>query len=104
MAPLEGGGPVLTIASVKNQPDRTGVVFKIAGDHKKGKELVQNLYNEALDFNDTPDADDLAGMEQAEYVLDIMHEITGSIRMIIEICASLCLTSLRPISVHCDAM
>ena len=84
MAPLEGGGPVLTIASVKNQPDRTGVVFKIAGDHKKGKELVQNLYNEALDFNDTPDADDLAGMEQAEYVLDIMHEITGPIRMIIE--------------------
>ena len=84
MAPLEGGNPTLSFASVKNQPQRTGVVFRIEGDHKKGKELVQNLYNKALEFKKIQDADGLTGIEEAEYVLDMMNETTGPIRMIIE--------------------
>ena len=83
MAPLEGGGPYLTIASVKEEPIRTSVVFKIAGDHKKGRELVQTLFNDAQTNMIAPDGD-ITGMEKARYVLDILEETTAHIRLIIK--------------------
>ena len=83
MAPLEGGGPCLTVASVKEETIRTSVVFKIAGDHKKGRELVQSLFNDAQMNKAAPDGD-IAGMEKAKYVLDIFEETTAPFRMIIE--------------------
>ena len=83
VAPLEGGGPYLTIASVKEEPIRTSVVFKIAGDHKKGRELVQTLFNDAQTNMIAPDGD-ITGMEKARYVLDILEETTAHIRLIIK--------------------
>ena len=83
VAPLEGGGPYLTIASVKEEPIRTSVVFKIAGDHKKGRELVQTLFNDAQTNMIAPDGD-ITGMEKARYVLDILEETTAPIRLIIK--------------------
>ena len=83
VAPLEGGGPYLTVASVKEEPIRTSVVFKIAGDHKKGRELVQDLFNEAQMNMIAPDGD-ITGMEKARYVLDILEETTAPIRLIIK--------------------
>jgi putative ABC transport system permease protein len=83
VAPLEGGGPYLTVASVKEDPIRTSVVFKIAGDHKKGRELVQDLFNEAQMNMIAPDGD-ITGMEKARYVLDILEETTAPIRLIIK--------------------
>ena len=83
VAPLEGGGPCLTVASVKEQTIRTSVVFKIAGDHKKGRELVQTLFNESQMNKIAPDGD-ITGMEKAKYVLDIFEETTAPFRMIIE--------------------
>lgn len=84
MAPLEvGTTPCLTVASVKEQTIRTGVVFKIAGDHQKGRELVQNLYNEALETKVAPDGD-VSGMKEAKYVLDIVGEVTAPLRLIID--------------------
>jgi len=82
VAPLEGGGPYLTIASVKEEPIRTSVVFKIAGDHKKGRELVQTLFNDAQTNMIAPDGN-ITGMEKARYVLDILEETTAPIRLII---------------------
>ena len=83
VAPLEGGGPCLTVASVKEQTIRTSVVFKIAGDHKKGRELVQTLFNEAQMNKIAPDGD-ITGMGKSKYVLDIFEETTAPFRMIIE--------------------
>ena len=83
VAPLDGGGPYLTIASVKEEPIRTSVVFKIAGDHKKGRELVQTLFNDAQTNMIAPDGD-ITGMEKARYVLDILEETTAPIRLIIK--------------------
>ena len=83
VAPLEGGGPYLTVASVKEEPIRTSVVFKIAGDHKKGRELVQDLFNEAQMNMIAPNGD-ITGMEKARYVLDILEETTAPIRLIIK--------------------
>ncbi len=83
VAPLEGGGPYLTVASVKEEPIRTSVVFKIAGDHKKGRELMQDLFNEAQMNMIAPEGD-ITGMEKARYVLDILEETTAPIRLIIK--------------------
>ena len=83
MAPLEGGGPCLTVASIKEETIRTAVVFKIAGDHKKGRELVQTLFNEAQ-MNKIASDSNIVGMEKAKYVLDIFEETTAPLRMIIE--------------------
>ena len=83
VAPLEGGGHYLTIASVKEEPIRTSVVFKIAGDHKKGRELVQTLFNDAQTNMIAPDGD-ITGMEKARYVLDILEETTAPTRLIIK--------------------
>lgn len=83
VAPLEGGGPYLTVASVKEQTIRTSVVFKIAGDHKKGRELVQDLFNEAQMNMIAPDGD-ITGMEKPKYVLDIFEETTAPFRLIIK--------------------
>ena len=81
-APLEGV-TCLTVASVKETPDiKNGIVFKIAGEHKKGKELVQSLFKEAQKNKAVPEDD--TGIGKAKYVLEIMKEITAPFRMIIE--------------------
>ena len=84
MAPLEGNlSPCLTVASVKEKTIRTGVIFKVAGDHKEGRELIQSLYDEAQMNQIAPDAD-MAGVDKAKYVLNIFEEITAPFRLIID--------------------
>ena len=82
-APLEvGTTPCLAVASIKEKPMRTGVVFKVVGNHKKGRELIQDLYNKAQASKTVPDANILGG-EKASYVHDILEEITAPFRLII---------------------
>ena len=84
LAPLEGStSPCLTVASVKEKTIRTGVVFKIAGDHRQGRELIQSIYEKAQMNKMAPDAD-LPGIEKPKYVLDIVDEITAPLRLIID--------------------
>ena len=84
IAPLDGGSySCLTVASVKEKPTRTGVIFKVLGDHKKGRELIQNLYDKAQ-MNKIAPYDDVAGVKNAKYVLEMFKETTAPIRMIID--------------------